>query len=252
MIASHRSILTLVGILVVFFQGSAQTTTGSITGVVTDTAGASIPGSSLTLTNLDTAQVRKQTTNDNGAYTFPALPPGRYRLLVEHTGFKRIAQEPIEVQVQQTVALNLTLEVGQVSQTLEVAGHAELLDPATSSLSQVVENREVTELPLNGRNTLALVALTPGVRTQAGFLQNTAVRSYAGWGNFSANGGLSGANAVLVDGAAVNMFALNAPSLIPTIDATQEFRVQTNNYAAEFGRSSGAVVNLSIKSGTNQ
>jgi hypothetical protein len=252
MIASQKSILALVGILVVFFQASAQTTTGSITGVVTDPAGASIPGSSLTLTNLDTAQVRKQTTNDNGTYTFPALPPGRYRVLVEHTGFKRIVQEPIEVQVQQTVALNLTLEVGQVSQTLEVTGHAELLDPATSSLSQVVENREVTELPLNGRNTLALVALTPGVRTQAGFLQNTAVRSYAGWGNFSANGGLSGANAVLVDGAAVNMFALNAPSLIPPIDATQEFRVQTNNYAAEFGRSSGAVVNLSIKSGTNQ
>src|SRR4029077_11155403 len=78
------------------------------------------------------------------------------------------------------------------------------------------------------------------------------VRSYAGWGNFSSNGGLSGANAILIDGASVNMFALYAPSLIPPVDATQEFRVQTNNYAAEFGRSSGAVVNISIKSGTNQ
>ena len=229
----------------------SQTTTGIITGLVTDSGGAVIPGSALTLTNLDTNQVRKQATNQTGAYSFPALPPGNYRLELEHPGFKRFVQEPIDVRVQQTVTINVTLEIGQVSQTLEVTGHADVLDSATSSLSQVVENRQVTELPLNGRNTLALVSLTPGIRTQAGFLQNTAVRSYAGWGNFSSNGGLSGANAVLVDGASVNMFALYAPSLIPPVDATQEFRVATNNYSAEFGRSSGAVVNISIKSGTN-
>src|SRR6266567_9635714 len=146
---------------------SAQTTTGSITGLVTDAGGAIVPGSTLTLTNLDTNQARKQAANDTGAYTFPALPPGNYRLEVEHPGFKRFVQEPVEVRVQQTVTINLALEVGQVNQTIEVAGRAEPLDAATSSLSQVVENREVTELPLNGRNTLALVALTPGVRTQA-------------------------------------------------------------------------------------
>jgi hypothetical protein len=230
----------------------SQTTTGIITGLVTDSGRAVIPGSALTLTNLDTNQVRKQATNQTGAYSFPALPPGSYRLELEHPGFKRFVQEPIDVRVQQTVTINVTLEIGQVSQTLEVTGHADVLDSATSSLSQVVENRQVTELPLNGRNTLALVSLTPGIRTQAGFLQNTAVRSYAGWGNFSSNGGLSGANAVLVDGGSVNMFALYAPSLTPPVDATQEFRVATNNYAAEFGRSSGAVVNISIKSGTNR
>ena len=229
----------------------SQTTTGIITGLVTDSGGAIVPGCALTLSNLDTSQVRKQLTNETGAYSFPALAPGNYRLEFEHPGFKRFVQEPVEVRVQQTVAINVTLEIGQVSQTLEVSGHVDVLDSATSSLSQVVENRQVTELPLNGRNTLALVSLTPGIRTQAGFLQNTAVRSYAGWGNFSSNGGLSGANAMLVDGGSVNMFALYAPSLIPPVDATQEFRVATNNYSAEFGRSSGAVVNISIKSGTN-
>jgi hypothetical protein len=202
-------------VLVVVANIHAQTTTGSITGLVTDAGGHVVPGSSLTLTNLDTNQIRKQAANDTGAYTFPALQPANYRLELAHPGFKRFVQEPVEVRVQQTVTINLMLEVGQVNQTIEVAGHPELLDAATSSLSQVVENREVTELPLNGRNTLALVALTPGVRTQAGFLQNTAVRSYAGWANFSSNGGLSGANAVLIDGAPVTMFALNAPSLIP-------------------------------------
>jgi hypothetical protein len=230
----------------------AQTFTGSITGTVTDPAGAVVPAAVFTLTNLDTNEARRQVSNESGVYTFAALPPGRYRLELERPGFKRFVQEPVEVRVQQVVNLDPVLEVGQTNQTVEVTGQVALLDSATSSLSQVVENREVTELPLNGRNTLALVALTPGVRTQGQFMQNTATRSFAGWGNFSSNGGISDANEILVDGASVTMFLVNAPSLIPPIDATQEFRVQTNNYSAEFGRSSGALVNASIKSGTNQ
>ncbi len=241
------------GALLVFVCASfAQTFTGGITGTVTDPAGAVVPGAVLRLTNLDTNDSREQLSNEAGGYTFTALPPGRYRLALDHPGFKHFVQEPVEVRVQQFVTLNPALEVGQATQTVEVTGQAALLDAATSSLSQVVENRQVTELPLNGRNTLALVALTPGIRAQGQFLQNTATRSFAGWGNFSSNGGVSDANEMLVDGAAVTMFLVNAPSLIPPVDATQEFRVQTNNYSAEFGRSSGAVVNVSIKSGTNQ
>src|SRR5262249_33397402 len=102
------------------------------------------------------------------------------------------------------------------------------------------------------RNAAGRVALPPGIRAQGKSMQHAATRRFAGWGNFSSNGGVSDATEVLVDGAAVTMFLVNAPSLIPPVDATQEFRVQTNNYAAEFGRSSGAVVNISIKSGTNQ
>jgi hypothetical protein len=229
----------------------AQTFTGGITGIVTDPGGSVVPGAQVRLTNLDTNETRQASSNDVGECTFTALPPGRYRIVLEHPGFKRFVEEPIEVRVQQFVALNAKLEVGQESQSIEVTGQAALLDAVTSSLSQVVENSQVNELPLNGRNTLALVALTPGIRAQGQFLQNTATRSFAGWGNFSSNGGVSDANEVLVDGAAVTMFLVNAPSLIPPVDATQEFRVQTNNYAAEFGRSSGAVVNISIKSGTN-
>src|SRR5262249_29403945 len=200
----------------------------------------------------DANEARQQSTNDLGEFTFTALAPGRYRLTLAHPGFKQFVQEPIEIRVQQFVTLNPKLEVGQESQSVEVTGQAVLLDAATSSVSQVVENRQVTELPLNGRNTLALVALTPGIRAQGQFQQNTATRSFAGWGNFSSNGGVSDANEVLVDGAAVTMFLVNAPSLIPPVDATQEFRVQTNNYSAEFGRSAGAVVNIGVKSGTNQ
>ncbi|PYT10227.1 MAG: hypothetical protein DMG59_29240, partial [Acidobacteria bacterium] len=172
--------------------------------------------------------------NEHGLYTFAAVSPGRYRLEAEIRGFKRFVQEPIEVRVQQFVTLNPVLEIGEASQSVEVSGQLALLDASTSSLSQIVENRQVTELPLNGRNTLALVALTPGTRTQGEFEQHTATRSFAGWGNFSSNGGMADANEVLVDGAPVTMFLVNAPSLIPPVDATQEFRVQTNNYGAEF------------------
>jgi hypothetical protein len=246
-------IITLLALtLALACLSTAQTSTGGIAGTITDPAGSLIPAAALKLTNLDTNEIRTQVSNDTGGYTFAALPPGRYKLEVEHPGFKRFVQEPIEVRVQQFITLNAALEVGQTNQTVEVGGQLALLDAATSSLSQVVENREVTELPLNGRNTLSLVALTPGVRAQGQFLQNTATRSFAGWGNFSANGGISDANEVLVDGASVTMFLVNAPSLVPPVDATQEFRVQTNNYAAEFGRSSGALVNIGIKSGTNQ
>jgi hypothetical protein len=229
----------------------AQTTTGGINGTVTDPAGAVVPGAALTLTNLDTNEARQQIATNEGSYNFTALPPGRYKLDVQHPGFKHFIQEPIEVRVQQFIVLIVPLEVGQATQSVEIRGEVALLDTATSSLSAVVENKQITELPLNGRNTLALVSLTPGIRTQGQFMQNTATRSFAGWGNFSSNGGLSDANEILVDGASVTMFELNAPSLIPPVDATQEFRVQTNNYSAEFGRSSGAVVNIGIKSGTN-
>src|SRR5437899_9027008 len=247
-----RSATYFCSIFALAYICSGQTYTGGLTGAVNDPAGALVPSASLKLTNLETNDVRQQSTNETGAYNFTALPPGRYRLELEHPGFKKFVQEPIEVRVQQFITLNPVLEVGTGMQVVEVSGQVALLDAATSSLSQGVENRQVTELPLNGRNTLALVALTPGIRTQGEFEQHTATRSFAGWGNFSSNGGMADANEVLVDGAPVTMFLVNAPSLIPPVDATQEFRVQTNNYGAEFDRSSGAVVNLSIKSGTNQ
>src|SRR5215471_18973123 len=229
----------------------AQTFTGNITGAVSDPAGAIVPGAVLTVTNLETNESRRLLSNEAGLFNFTALPPGRYRFEVERAGFKRFVEEPIELRVQQSVTLTASLEVGQATQTVEVTGQVALVDAATSSLSQIVENRQVTELPLNGRNTLALVALTPGIRTHGQFLQNSATRSFAGWGNFSSNGGVADANEVLVDGASVTMYLINQPSLIPPVDATQEFRVQTNNYSAEFGRSSGAVVNMSVKSGSN-
>jgi len=229
----------------------AQTFTGGISGTVKDPSGAVVPRARLALTNLDTNEKREAESNESGFYSFSALPPGRYRLEAEKTGFKKFAQGPVEVRVQQFVGIDPGLELGETSETLEVKGQVSAIDPSTSSLGHVVENRQITELPVNGRNTLAFVALTPGVRIQGGFGENPATVNFQSWGNFSANGGLAGSNEVLVDGAPVTTVLFNGVGYIPPVDATQEFKVQTNNFSAEFGRTGGAVVNLSIKSGTN-
>jgi hypothetical protein len=231
---------------------AAQTFTGGVSGTIRDSSGGVIPQVEVKLRNLDTNDLRVQTTNEQGYYSFVAVPPGRYRLEAERTGFSRFVREPIEIRVQQFVSLDAVLTVGETAQSVEVSSAVALLDPNTSSLGQVVENRQITELPLNGRNTLAFVELTPGIRIQGTMGENPATVNYMGWGNFSSNGGLANANEVLVDGAPVTSGGLNSVGYVPPVDATQEFRVQTNAYSAEFGRSAGAIVNLSIKSGTNQ
>jgi hypothetical protein len=158
---------------------SAQTFYGSIVGTVTDASGALMPGAKVTVANLGTAETHSMATNNEGLYQFVNLVPGRYRVEVEKAGFKRFTREPITVEVQSAVRIDVTgLEAGAVTQTVEVTGETPLLQPETSSLGQVVDSRKVNELPLNGRNPLALVALVPGVVPQGtvggGSLQNPA------------------------------------------------------------------------------
>src|SRR5262249_16738862 len=176
-----RNTIVALGMLLSSLENLAgQTSTGGLSGTVTDPAGAVIAGARLILVNLETNDSRRGESNEIGFYSFPALPPGRYKVEVERAGSQRFIHEPTCIQVQQFVTGDPRLEVGQSTQTVEVTGQATLLDAQTSSLSQIVENKQVTELPLNGRNTLALVALTPGIRTQGEFLQHTATRSFAG------------------------------------------------------------------------
>ena len=140
-------------------------TFGEVTGRVTDPSGAVIPGASITLTNVNTSGVRNVVTTEPGTYTFPSIPPGVYRLRTELPGFKTAVSEPFEVQVQQVVRLDVVLQLGQVSDTVEVAATAELLQSETASVGTVIENKIITELPLNGRQYLGLVALSPNVNT---------------------------------------------------------------------------------------
>ena len=233
----------------------SQTFYGSIVGTVSDSTGAVVPGTNITLTNLGTTEKRTMETDATGSYRFVNLLPGRYRVEAEKTGFKRFAREPVVVEVESAVRIDLTMEVGEVTQTVEVSAQTPLLQSETSSLGQVVEARKVTEAPLNGRNPLALVALVPGVVPQ-GSKQDSSTGNPTGtnifaWGNFQIGGGQANQSATYIDGGSVHVNYLNLLALVPTQDAIQEFKVQTNNLGAEWGRFAGGVINLTTKSGSN-
>ncbi|MBM3757210.1 MAG: TonB-dependent receptor, partial [Acidobacteria bacterium] len=237
--------------ILAIFASAAFCQTAELTGTVTDPSGSVVPSAKVMATNLDTGVVRDTLTNERGNYIITSLLPGRYRFTAEATGFKQVNRGPIVLAVDQVARLDFIAEVGSVQESVTVKDSAVILDSATSTIGTVVENRQVTQLPLSGRNPIAFVGLAPGVRLQGGF-GGKAPGSYSNWGNFSVNGGLANANTVLVEGLPLDYGAMNAPSFIPPVDATQEFRIQTNKFSAEFGRSAGGVVNFSIKSGTNQ
>jgi hypothetical protein len=229
----------------------AQTFYGSIVGTVTDDSGAIVPEASVTLSNLGTSERRELSTDALGNYQFVNLVPGRYRLDVAKTGFRRLTRDEILVEVQNTVRFDVSLTVGDVGQVVEVKAETPLLQTESSALGQVVESRAVQQMPLNGRNVLNLVALVPGVVPQGQSMGNPTNTNISAWGNYQIGGGIGNQSAAYLDGGPLNTSYNNAIQLVPTQDAIQEFRVQTNNVGAEFGRFGGGVVNLTSKSGTN-
>ncbi len=230
----------------------AQTNRAQLNGIVTDTSGAVIPSVQVTVLNTGTGQVRNVTTDDSGAYTLPLLEPGKYDISTTKQGFRSIQQSGVDLHVNQTLRVDFRIELGTVSESIQVSASQVALQASTSDLGQTVVNKQVVDLPLNGRNTIALAALAAGVRPQGTFGSNPATVNYTGWGNFSANGGLANANEVLIEGVPSTTAALNGAVVMPPVDATEEFKVQTNNFGAEFDRTAGGIINLSLKSGTNR
>jgi len=250
----------LVAVVVLVFGPTAcwsQNVYGTIAGTVTDSSGAAVAAAAVTLTNLDTGEARNVPTNAAGSYTFVNILPARYKLEGAKAGFKKFVRQPIVVEIESGLRVDIALEVGELTQTVEVTAEAALLQPETSSLGQVVETRTVTDLPLNGRNPLALVALTAGVVPQgAPSAGNSSLGNPVGAnpfaaGDFQIGGGQAGQSQILIDGVPTNGAYLNVVTVIPTQDAIQEFKVQTNNLGPEYGRFAGGVINLSTKSGTN-
>ena len=233
--------LRLLGVFVcLLFSASltyAQSTFGAIVGNVTDPSGAAIGNTPVTLTNLGTSEKRTDSTNADGLYQFVNLPPGQYSVDVEKAGFKRVLRSPITVQTQTTTKIDVALEVGDVSQTVEVTAQTPLLQPENSSL---------------GRNPLNLVALVPSVVPQGGSMSNPNGQNVFAWGNYQIGGGMANQSMVWLDGSPVNGSYLNITALIPTQDSLQEFKVATNNLSPEYGRFAGGVVNFTTKSGTNE
>ncbi len=228
-----------------------QSTYGSITGSVADTSGAIVTGANVTLTNAGTGEKRTQSTGADGLFTFVNLFPGQYRIDVEKQGFKHFVRGAVTVEVQQDTHIAAALQVGEVSQIVEVTAETPLLQSETSSLGQVVEQRKADELPLNGRNIFNLIIVSPAAVAQGGSGGSPVGQNPFSWGNYQIGGSFANQGAEYLDGQPLNIGYINLPIIIPTQDSIGEFKVQYSNLGAEWGKFSGGVTNLSTKSGTN-
>jgi hypothetical protein len=229
----------------------AQSTYGALTGTVVDATGAAVTGVRVSLINTATSENQVQTTGETGLYSFVNLNPGQYRLEVEMAGFKRVDRENIIIQVQQTARVDLALTIGQATETVTVSTDVPLLQAETSSLGQVVEQRNADELPLNGRNVFSLVEVAPSVVMQGQAGATATGQNPFSWGNFQIGGAFANQSAEYLDGQPLNIGYINLPILIPTQDSIGEFKVQTNNIGPEWGKVAGGVLNLSTKGGSN-
>ncbi len=239
LLASSLAVLLAVPLL-------ATGPTGAITGTVTDPSGAAVPNARVVATNQETNAAREVQTNDDGDYTVPLLPPGRYRVAAERPGFRRSVQSDVTLDVDQLARVDLALEVGTATEEVQVSGTPPLVQTDTSTLGQVINGRQVHELPLNERNFLAFALLAPGSHTASEGSQNSTQG-----GSISVDGAREQSNSFLLDGVDNNDPYINQYVALPSIDAIQEFKVQSSGYSAEYGRSGGAQVNVILKSGTN-
>jgi len=227
-----------------------QSTQGGIVGTVRDEKGATIVGAKVRVTSVSTGLVRDTATADNGVYRALALPAGSYIVAAESQGFAPMVTNEIEVGVDQVRTLDLTLHVSGRAETVTVEASAELTQTESSKLGEIIDNRKVEDLPLNGRDFAQLARLNPGVSASGG--GGGQQGGEGGVSGFSSNGQRSTSNNFLVDGADNNNYFAGEAVQLPSIDSIQEFEVQTNTFAAEYGRNTGSVVNLVTKSGTNQ
>lgn len=222
----------------------------TLTGRVTDPSGAVIPGAKVTARSVDTGIDVTTSTNSEGYFTHPSLQPGRYELTISKEGFVLVRQTGLELTVRQVARLDVTLQVGAVAETVEVRAQAPLLDSESSTVGQVIGNRQVTELPLLGRNTYALAMLVPGVRPAFGV--NNVVIDQISTVSYAINGQRATANEFLLDGAPNSTSTSNQPVINANPDMVQEFKVETNTFSAEYGRAAGGVFNVVTRSGTNE
>jgi hypothetical protein len=249
-VAVARTAAAFALILMLTQPGVAQIDTGSIVGTVRDASGSAVPRAAVALTNVSTGVKQSTVTNEAGQYQFTALPPGTYSVGVSATGFGPQVQNDIELHVQSRPSVDFNLKVGAVSEAIEVQSTAAILQTQSADVGGVVQQRQIQDLPLNGRRYADLALLEPGIQKNLTNPNNQAPD------RLSSNGNLETQNYFSLDGVDNNSGSTNlqegsVQTVQPPPDALQEFRVQTRTYSAEFGTSAGAVINASIKSGTN-
>jgi hypothetical protein len=239
------SVLLILSLLALQQAASAQT--AEVTGIITDANSAVIAGAQLTLTNVDTRVARKAVTNSDGYYSIPFVPPGNYQLRVLASGFKPVTRGNLSLNVDEAARIDFTLEIGAIDESVNITTNGPLLERETSSIGQVIENKTIVTLPLNGRNYSQLALLMPGATP------NQLPRAADG---FSVNGNRALQNKFLVDGLDNNNYILGVDTgstqvIRPSVDAIQEFKVESANYSARYGQAAGGIISVALKSGTN-
>jgi len=250
-VVTRRAFPTLLFVLLLSTALLCQSTNASLTGRITDPKKAIITDATVTVINTGTGVRYQGLTNATGEYYVSNLPPGRYRIEVEKLGFKAVIQSGVVLHVQDAVEVNFDMMLGSASESVTVAGESSPLDTESSTVGTVVEQRKANELPLNGRNVFNLIVLAPSVIPQGSSTGTPVGVNPFGWNNYQVSGSFGNQSAEYLDGQPLNIGYINLPVLIPTQDSIQEFKVQTSNLGAEWGRFAGGVTNLSTKGGTN-
>lgn len=234
---------------------SAQVNTSTIAGIVTDESGSVAPNVEVTAIQEATGLTRKTNTNETGEYVLPQLPPGRYQVTAEAAGFQKTIIRDVMLAIAQRERIDIALKVGQVAEEVTVSGSAQLIEPDTASLGQLIERRTLQDLPLNGRNYLTLGALSPGVvpaiptaQGSASFIGATTQRPDR---SILVGGQRESSTSYLLDGIELRNPRVGDTSMNPSLDAIQEFKIQRNFFQAEFGNSPG-IINVAAKSGSNE
>ena len=229
----------------------AQIVSGTIVGRAADSTGAVVPNASIALTNAGTGVARTTTTDSSGTFALPQLPPGTYNLAATATGFKTYDVTKIELLVDQTVRIDVRFELGAINQEIMVTAAAAQVDSETSALGQVIDSHQVLELPLNGRNFMQLANISSGV-APAYNSRSATITNQSGRSDLAVHvsGGRGDANSYLIDGVETRSTWFNSPSVLLSVDAIREFKIEKNAFSAEYGQGSG-IVSLVSKSGSN-
>ena len=248
---SCQGLLGVALLLVLTSTVAAQEFRATVKGQVVDSSQGTLPGATVTIRNQETNEVATAVTNNDGNYTIPFLRPGLYTLTVEMSGFQKYSRTDMRLEVSQVAVINAQLGVGNLTESVNVSADAPLLETSKADRGTVVDQARIAELPLQSRSPIALATLIAGVtyNAQAIYLRPFDNGALA---DFSMNGGQNRNNEFLLDGAPNNANqGGNNIAYVPPADAVQEFKMQTNSYDAQYGRTAGGVMNMSLKSGTN-
>ena len=246
------AVIAAVVLLVAAVSGNAQSTSGTILGTVTDSSEAVVASTPVQLINTDTSTKIQTVSNDSGYYQFVNVSPGNYRIVIQRDGFKQLSRPGIVLQVDAKIQVDLSLQTGSSTETVEVTASTPLIEADNVSLGAVVDERQTNELPLNGRNPMNLTALVPSVIPLGQTSGSPTGVNLLAWGNYQIGGGMAGQSSTFIDGAPDNGIYDHNTEIIPSQDSIQEFRVETNNLSAEYGRLAGGAINFTTKSGTNE